>query len=348
MIYPCQKALVSFEYSQEIGQEGRNSKVYLAKDKNLDGQIVIKEITKASFDQDSSELYFDEARKLYKSTHPNVVQVSYACEDDQNIYIAMPFYRNGSLKKLIESKNLTVREIIKYATEFLSGLHNIHSKNLIHTDIKPDNILLSNRYEALLSDFGLCQHLNLDGIAEIDKAYPKILPPEYFTPDQLADRKYDIYQAGLVLYMMCVGLQSFNQQFFSYYGKDSRTLVQAIVSGRFPIRDAHPPHIPKKLIAAINKCLKIQPNDRPNSALEIINALADIDGNILDWEYVIDDQDSSKTWKKIVEGKIIQLRVMSDHSSEAIKIVNDKSTRIKAYCRNRIEVEDIREFLESH
>lgn len=346
MIYPCRKAQVSFDYIEEIGQEGRNSKVHLAKDNNLDGEIVIKEMSKSGFVE--SNLYFDEARKLYKSTHPNVVQVSYACEDDDNIYIAMPYYKNGSLKKLLESRNLTVRETIKYSTEFLSGLHNIHSKNLIHMDIKPDNILLSDRKEALLSDFGLSQHLNPDGLTEIESAYPKILPPEYFSTDRIADRAYDIYQAGLVLYVMCVGLQSFNEQFFSHWHEDKSILARAITSGRFPVRGSHPPHIPKKLIRIINKCLEIQPKNRPKSALEIINALADIDGNILDWEYFVDITDGSKVWQKQVENKLFQLRVMTDHSSKATKTTNDKTMRIGAYCKDRISVEDILNFLESH
>lgn len=345
MIYPCQKAQVSFEYISEIGQEGRNSKVYFAKDSNLDGEIVIKEILKSSFEDNS--LYFDEARKLYKSSHPNVVQVSYACEDDANIYIAMPFYKNGSLKKLVHTRNLTVREIIKYATEFLSGLHNIHSNNLIHMDIKPDNILLSDRNEALLSDFGLSQHLNLDGLTEAEKAYPKILPPEYFTEDQVVDRTYDIYQAGLVLYMLCTGIKNFDEQFFSYW-PDQNALVRAITSGKFPIRNAHPPHIPKKIVAIINKCLQLQPSNRARSALEIINALADIDGNILDWQYSFDETKQMRIWEKTVDGKRFKLQVLTDHSSIATKEANDRETKISAYCKKRIDVEDIRNFLEKH
>ena len=157
-----------------------------------------------------------------------------------------------------------------------------------------------------------------------------------------------IYQAGLVLYMMCVGLRSFNEQFFSYYGSDPSVLVKAITSGKFPVRNSHPPHIPKRLIAVINKCLKLQPNERPNSALEIINTLADIDGNILDWAYFIDSTDDSKVWQKEIDGKLIQLRVLTDHSSMATKTTNDKTTRISAYCKKRIDVEDIRVFLESY
>ena len=347
MIYPCKKANVAFTLVEEIGQEGKNSKVFLAIDNNLDGQIVIKEVLKSSFDD--TKLFFDEARKLYKSSHSNVVQVCYACDDDDKIYIAMPYYKNGSLKRIAESRNLTIREIIKFSTEFLSGLNNIHSKNLIHMDIKLDNILLSDRNEALLSDFGLAKHLNADGLTEIDSVYPKVLPPEYFTKDRIVDRTYDIYQVGLVLYMLCVGLDKFNHQFFSFAEPNkSPTLPEAITSGKFPSRVIDLPHIPKALTNIINKCLNIQPSGRPKSALTITNALADINGNILDWEYFIDKTDNAEVWQKAADEKFFQLRFMTNHSSIATKTVNDKTTKISAYCKKRIERSEIREFLESH
>ncbi|WP_028880918.1 hypothetical protein [Terasakiella pusilla] len=70
---PYQKAQVSFKKIKEIGQEGQNSKVYLAHDEYLDAELVIKEVDKSpSF---SASQYFEEARVLYKSTHPNVVQI---------------------------------------------------------------------------------------------------------------------------------------------------------------------------------------------------------------------------------------------------------------------------------
>ncbi|MFU2508658.1 protein kinase domain-containing protein [Pseudoalteromonas sp. ASV78] len=88
-MFAYQKAQVSFKKLKEIGQEGRNSKVYLAHDQNLDAEIVIKEIKiKDGF---SSKDYFKEAQALYKSTHPNIVQICYACEDDKKVYVASPF-----------------------------------------------------------------------------------------------------------------------------------------------------------------------------------------------------------------------------------------------------------------
>jgi len=109
---PYQRAEVSFKKLEEIGQEGKNSRVYRIHDEHLDAEMVIKEVEKN--DDFSSEEYFSEARTLYKSSHPNVVQVSYVCVDDQKIYIESKFYKNGSLKRFMSNRFLTIKEIIRY------------------------------------------------------------------------------------------------------------------------------------------------------------------------------------------------------------------------------------------
>jgi eukaryotic-like serine/threonine-protein kinase len=343
MIYPCQKAMVSFNFINEIGQEGKNSQVYLARDANLDGEIVIKKINKSNIPEVAE--YFKEARNLYKSTHPNVVQVTYACEDENYIYIAMPYYKNGSLKTLIESRFITCREVIKYSTEFLSGLHNIHSKRLVHMDIKPDNILISERNEGLISDFGLAKHLDPDGKTDVEMAYPKIMPPEIFTQEGIIDRSYDIYQAGMTLYILCIGYKNFNDQFSSFCNQNnSEKLATAIISGKFPNRLAFPEHIPKKLKNIINKCLHVNTIERPKSALDIINALADIDGDFLDWNYTI-NPDESRVWKKNTSSGYVEIKVNKDHSSEASKESNGRITRMREYCLDRISPKNLTDFL---
>lgn len=152
MFKPYNTAQIVFDLDTEIGQNGRNSQTYTARDHQLDAEIVIKKIEKGKLN--SPVEFFDESKALYASSHPNVVPVHYACEDATHIYIAMPFYRNGSVNELITGKFMTVREIVKVGCQVLSGLHNIHSKGLIHFDVKPDNILLSDRGEALISDLG--------------------------------------------------------------------------------------------------------------------------------------------------------------------------------------------------
>jgi serine/threonine protein kinase len=132
MFKPHNVADVAFDLQREIGAEGRNSQVYVAHDPQLDAKLVIKKIAKAQLDTAG---YFSESACIYASAHSNVVPIHYACQDSDFIYLAMPHYAKGSLKALMSQRFLTVREIVVLATQFLSGLHNIHSKRLVHFDI---------------------------------------------------------------------------------------------------------------------------------------------------------------------------------------------------------------------
>jgi serine/threonine protein kinase len=270
---------LNFETLKEIGQEGKNSQVFLAHDKQLDGEIVIKKIAKAKITHAIE--YYEEAKKLYASTHSNVVKVNYGCSDTDFIYIAMPYYKNGSLKQMANGGNLTIREILRYSIQFLSGLHNIHSKGLIHFDIKPDNILISDSNEALLSDFGLTKAMDAFGFANPNQIYSKQLPPETFTSTEKT-LHFDIYLSGLTLYRLLNGEDVFNKQLTSYSTRDE--YINAVKLGTFPDRKNYLPHIPIKLQKIINKAISVEITDRHTSVLELINELSDVDEN-LDWKF---------------------------------------------------------------
>lgn len=283
-------AELNFETIREIGQEGKNSQVFLAHDKQLDGDIVVKKIQKSKIVNSSD--YYEEAKKLYASSHSNVVRVNYGCSDTDHIYIAMPYYKNGSLKSIIASKNLSLREIIRYTLQFLSGLHHIHSKRLIHFDVKPDNILISDNDEAHLSDFGLAKAMNIYGFANPMQIYGKQLPPEVFTSSEKTIH-FDIYLAGLTIYRLVNGEKHFEEQLASF--KSEEEYIRAVRNGNFPNRENYSPHIPIKLQRVINKALNINIEERQNNVLELINELSDIDEN-LDWHYT--DNAPIKEWTK--------------------------------------------------
>jgi len=339
MLNPYDVGQVSFKKISEIGQDGKNSKTFTAHDLQLNADIVIKQISKASLA--STDEFFNESRALYASTHPNVVQLHYACQDAENVYIAMPFYSKGSIKPLISEKtHLTVRRIVALGCQTLSGLHNIHSKGLIHFDVKPDNILLSERGDAMLSDFGLAKQM-AGGVAHPGKFYAPMVPPEVLAGHSAFDLTYDIYQMGLTLYRMCVGNEEFNRQFRGYTDKDA--FIADVTAGKFPDRKTFPPHIPSRLRSVIKKCLKVNPTERYRSAVEAANALASIDGPELDWQ--LTENGGARIWEKNENGTNIKLEV--DAMGNAMcskKSATGTERRVKAMCRTVNDV-DIRTFL---
>ena len=269
-------AELNFEKIKDIGAEGKNSDVFLAHDKQFDANIVVKQVNKKTFT--SPDEFYQETKCLYKSKHQNIVEVHYSCEDSDNVYIAMPHYKNGSLESLIKKRILTVREIIKYSLDFISGLNHIHTLGLVHFDIKPTNILISDSNEALVTDFGLAKHTT-SGLAEQDLFYTLHTPPESLKTNKF-NIQADIYQAGLTIYRLCNGSNLFKNQ-LKGIGSVAE-LHNRISKGIFPDRKYFYPHIPQKLREIIRKAIEINPNDRYSSFIEMLNDLSKINEN-LDW-----------------------------------------------------------------
>lgn len=330
---------LNFETIKEIGQEGKNSKVFLAHDKQLDGEIVVKKIEKSKI-VNSTE-YYEEAKKLYSSSHSNVVRVNYGCSDADHIYIAMPYYKNGSLKSLAAKENLSIREVIRYSIQFLSGLHNIHSKGLIHFDIKPDNILLSDSNEALLSDFGLAKATDSFGFANPKQIYSKQIPPESFDSTDKTIL-FDIYQSGITLYRLLNGEKHFDEQLSKFSSRDE--FIEAIKTGQFPNRDSYLPHIPLKLQRIINKAISVNLSDRHQSVLELINELSEVEEN-LDWKFK--ESGTIKNWK--FDNGVHTYNINVDYTNPAnINIfttktnnLTNKSQRIIADCHNNLSKKNV-------
>ena len=341
MLKPYQKAELTFDIVREIGQDGRNSRTFVAHDHQLNAEIVTKQICKSSLTCPAE--FFAESQALYAAAHPHVVQVHYACFDNDHIYVAMPYYQNGSVKSLITGRNMTVREIISIGSQVLAGMHNIHSKNLIHFDVKPDNILLSPRWEALVSDFGLAKQMNYSGVAAQDRHYAPMTPPEALATDHF-DRTFDIYQLGLTLYRMCNGNEHFHTQLAKYGGRanfDRSAFRFDVRNGQFPDRGSFAPHIPSTLRNVIKKCLEVVPTNRYRSALDVANTMAGIEGNCLDWRLVT--HPDKRVWTKNENGTKYELTANQDGTTICYKSVNGgQRRRVGDACKANISEKDLR------
>ncbi len=264
---------------QKINSEGVNSNLYLVEDEQLNMKMILKQIDKKKLKE--YDKYFDESKKVSCLKHQNIIDIKYATYDDEYVYITMPYYKKGSLNQILDKRGLSIREIIKYSIDFLSAIYYMHDNNIIHCDIKPNNILISDSNEAVLSDFGSSIQLDLNGRARLKNVYYKhISPQQCFT--SVVDLSVDIYQIGTTLYRMCNGNEEYNLQLKKY--KNLNELKIAISKGKFPVRKKYLPHIPKSLIKVVEKCLEVDKKDRYTSVIDILNDLSKIEDN-LDWRF---------------------------------------------------------------
>jgi serine/threonine protein kinase len=317
--------VLKFDLRESIGSEGLNSTVYKAYDHQLNANLVVKKVKKKLIIEDYKSIdesnFYNESRILYECKHPNIMEIQYASEDKESIYFSMPFCKNGSLNSIINSRYLTVKEIIKYSLEFLLGLHYIHTKGLIHFDVKPTNILIDNNNKAIVTDFGLAKYTDLYGFVRPNKIYTSHKPPEGFNYSGYTN-KADIYQAGITLYRMCNGNKKYKEDYRAW--SSSGRLQEAISNGNFPDRNFYLPHIPSRLRRIINKAMNIDLNKRYETILDMINDISSIDKN-LDWQYNENANVHSKTWS-ILNASATHLNVIEliDLGNNISKITGKK------------------------
>lgn len=327
------QANLDFKIIEKIGNGGEGE-VYKANDRQLNSIIAIKKVPIASFNKES--LFFEEAKKLYLTRHQNVAPVNYGCKDDKFVYLAMPLYKNGSLKSLMDKRFLSSREIIRYSLQFLSGLNHIHTKKLLHFDIKPENILLSNSNQAIISDFGLAEYTGQYGFSKINGTTQVFAPPELFSQAQ-HNIKFDIYQAGITLYRMCVGDIVFSNQInhahFFRNVNHPNNFISNLVRGNFPNRSFYFQHIPIPLRTIITKALNPDINARYNSVIELMNDIASVD-KADNWIFETDYINFEKWSKPNYELSCIFANNQWDVT--ATKTTAKRTTRKLDFCASKI------------
>ena len=247
----------------------------------------------------------------------------------------MDYCELGSLQKMCDHRHLTCREAIKYTLQFLNGLHAVHTKGFIHFDIKPSNILIGQNRSALLSDFGLAKHSDMNGFAVPLALYDAHRPPESLLAEQLTTLA-DIYQSGVTMYRICNGENIYLHQLRGHVN-----LLDAIRRGTFPDRNCYLPHIPNQLRRIINKAMHADPSKRFQSVLDFQNALSGItDTTNLDWQLRV-IQGTSYHWTRETVSHIIYFstELYNNYFSSSCYKTNKNTSitrRIMSACRGSI------------
>lgn len=262
-------ATIRYDKRAQIGVgQGMNSMVFLADDPHLHREVAVKEIDLARIAPGGWDEYHREAQTMFASRHDHVVPIHYACMTASHLCLAMPYYRNGSLHDRISAGPVSLLEGYRVADRTLSALSQIHVANVLHFDLKPSNVLFSDRDEPLIADFGQARMMDSRGLSAAPPMYRHGIPPEVFDSG-VGTVESDLYQAGLTFYRAFNGDPFFESQ----VSRLRHPLVDAIRSGRFPNRDRFLPHVPDGIRRVIRKALRVDPSNRYHSAFEFQDAL---------------------------------------------------------------------------
>src|SRR4249919_2851531 len=196
-----------YRLEAKLGSGGMST-VYLARDTTLYRDVAVKVMHREMSEQeDQLERFRQEARAVAKLSHPNVVAVIDAGEDGGHPYIVFEYVEGETLKQRIARLGaLDTQEALAYAIEIARGLTVAHARNMVHRDIKPQNVLIDAEGRAKLTDFGISRQLEQDGMTATGRV---LGTTDYVSPEQAmgrqVDPRSDVYSLGVVLYEMLLG-----------------------------------------------------------------------------------------------------------------------------------------------
>ncbi len=278
--------LGSYEVTSLLGSGGMGD-VYLAKDLKLGRNVALKVLPESlSIDKDRLRRFEREARAASALDHSNIVTIHDISEADGCHFIVMQYVPGKTLGELLRAGPLEPERALRYATQAADGLSKAHSQGVVHRDIKPDNIMVTEDGTVKILDFGLAKLTEPSDLSEaptreLEMAYTKegqvIGTVPYMSPEQAqgrkVDEKSDIFSFGCVLYEMITGNRPFQS--------DSAAGVLAAIIRDEPRRVKEiMPSSPAALAATIRRALKKDPKDRHSSMAELRRELREIQNSL--------------------------------------------------------------------
>jgi tetratricopeptide (TPR) repeat protein/predicted Ser/Thr protein kinase len=264
-----------YEIVRLLGAGGMGA-VYQARQLSMDRLVALKLIHPHIASDDVAKRFHREMQATSKIEHPNTIRVfDYGVAEDGQLFLAMEFLDGRPLSKLLsEHGALPLDRIVHIAAQVTRALAAAHQDGITHRDLKPDNIMLVDRYGeqdvVKVLDFGIARFVDADQArTQVTRDGAVIGTPAYMSPEQAlghaVDHRADFYSLGVMLYQMAVGRTPF----------DGPTLAALLVAHatEAPAPPSTIAPVAAPLEALILRLLAKSPAERPSTAAEVLQAL---------------------------------------------------------------------------
>ncbi len=268
-----------YEVLRVLGS-GTTGSVYLARDPATTREVAVKLYSiDESVDREQATLirkfFLTEVLLAQKLRHPNIVQIYDAAVDDKNAYIAMEFVPGSTLDKYCQPGSLLdFKRVAEILQTVCGALEYAQQHGVIHRDIKPDNILLSENLEPKISDFGSAINLENVRVSQVEG----VGSPAYMSPEQIQGQpissQSDMFSLGMVLYKMLTGTLPFSAS--THYG-----IVEQILRVTPQAPSQRRPGVPEALDKIFSRATAKDPKERFATWRAFSEALAPYSGRTL-------------------------------------------------------------------
>jgi tRNA A-37 threonylcarbamoyl transferase component Bud32/tetratricopeptide (TPR) repeat protein len=253
-----------YKIIEELGRGGMGV-VYKAEDTKLKRPVALKFLSpELTRDSEVRERFIMEAQSAAVLSHPNICTVYEIEEEEGKSFIAMEYIKGQSLKQWIEKGPLKIEDLLSIGIQVAEGLHEAHTKGIVHRDIKSSNIMITDKGLTKLMDFGLAK---LKGQTKLTKEGAILGTVAYMSPEQAkgeeVDLRSDIWSLGVVLYEMVSGLMPFK-------GTRDQTVIYSIKNEEPEPLTALRTGVPMDLERIIQKCLSKKSTERYQHTDELI------------------------------------------------------------------------------